>query len=179
VNQDLDNRNGSMARVPNERAVYEFRPMSAPDLATVRAWQAAPHVREWWDDEELTMASEDEPAMKQYIVAIDGRSFAYLQCYLQSAYAENGLGTHPPGTRGIDQFIGEPDMVGRGHGSAFVRAFVDGLLTAGVPRVITDPALANARAIAAYTRAGFRREREVDTPDGPALLMARNDATVG
>ena len=168
-----------MSLLSKQQAVYHFRPMSEPDLPTVRAWQAAPHVRQWWDDKPLTLASEDEPATKQYIVAIDGQSFAYLQCYLQSAYPHNGLGTHPPGTRGIDQFIGEPDMVGRGHGSALVRAFVDGLVTAGVPRVITDPALANARAIAAYVKAGFRREREVDTPDGRALLMVRDNLIVG
>lgn len=165
--------------MPNERPVYAFRPMAAHDLAMARAWQAAPHVRQWWDDEQLTLASEDEPAMKQCIVAIDGQPFAYLQCYLQSAYPQNGLGTHPPGTRGIDQFIGEPDMVGRGHGSAFVRAFVDGLLTAGVPRVITDPSLANARAIAAYMKPDFRRDQEVDTPDGRALIMIRDKPAGG
>jgi aminoglycoside 6'-N-acetyltransferase len=158
---------------------YHFRPMSVHDLAPVRAWQMAPHVRQWWDDDPIALAGEDEPAMDQYIVAVEGRPFAYLQCYLQSAYPQNGLGAHPPGTRGLDQFIGNPDMVGRGHGSGFVRAFAEGLLTAGVPRVISDPALANVRAIAAYTKAGFRREREVHTPDGRALLMVRDGAIVG
>ena len=66
-------------------------------------------------------------------------------------------------------------MVGCGHGSAFVRAFVDDLLRQGTPRVITDPSVANARAIRAYEKAGFRRDREVDTPDGPALLMIRDN----
>jgi aminoglycoside 6'-N-acetyltransferase len=162
---------------PNAQATYQFRPMTAHDLTMVRAWQAAPHVREWWDDDELTLASEDEPAMNQYIVAIDERPFAYLQCYLQSAYPENGLGPHPPGTRGIDQFIGEPDMVGRGHGSAFIRAFVHRLLTAGAPRVITDPDPRNERAIRAYAKAGFRPEREVVTPDGRAHLMVRDNSS--
>jgi aminoglycoside 6'-N-acetyltransferase len=151
--------------------------MSVRDLAIVRVWQAAPHVREWWDDEEITLVREDEPAMDQYIVAIAGQPFAYLQCYLQSAYPENGLGRHPPGTRGIDQFIGEPDMVGRGHGSAFIRAFVDGLLTAGAKRVIADPDPRNTRAIRAYAKAGFRPEWEVVTPDGRALLMARENSS--
>jgi len=77
-------------------------------------------------------------------------------------------------TRGIDQFIGEGDMVGRGHGSAFIRAFTDTLLAAGTPRVITDPDPANARAIRAYEKAGFRKQHEVDTPDGRSLLMVRN-----
>jgi aminoglycoside 6'-N-acetyltransferase len=39
---------------------------------------------------------------------------------------------------------------------------------------VTDPDPANTRAIKAYERAGFRRDRVVDTPDGPALLMMRD-----
>jgi len=65
-------------------------------------------------------------------------------------------------------------MLGCGHGSAFIRAFVEGLLSDGTPRVLTDPDPANARAVRAYEKAGFRRQREVDTPDGRALLMIRD-----
>ena len=65
-------------------------------------------------------------------------------------------------------------MIGRGHGSAFIRHFADRLLAIGTPRVVIDPDPANARAIRAYEKAGFRRERIVDTPDGPALLMVRD-----
>ena len=50
--------------------------------------------------------------------------FGYLQCYDLTAW-NSGFGDHPRGTRGIDLFIGEPDMIERGHGSAFIRAFVD------------------------------------------------------
>ncbi len=158
--------------------IYRFRPMSADDLPLVRRWLEAAHVREWWGDtlEQFELVSGDlnEPAMDQLIVASGDRPFAYLQCYDQTAWPENGLGCHPPGTRGIDQFIGEGDMVGRGHGSAFIRAFTDTLLAAGTPRVITDPDPANARAIRAYEKAGFRKQHEVDTPDGRSLLMVRN-----
>jgi aminoglycoside 6'-N-acetyltransferase len=81
---------------------------------------------------------------------------------------------HPPGTRGIDQFIGELEMLGCGHGSAFIRHFTDGLFSAGTPRVVTDPSPTNARAIRAYEKAGFVRDHIVDTPEGPALLMVRD-----
>jgi aminoglycoside 6'-N-acetyltransferase len=156
---------------------YPFLPMSAVDLPLVRRWLAAPHVTRWWGDpgEQLRLVSEDleQPAMDQFIVAIDGLPFAYLQCYDQAAWPDNGLGIHPPGTRGIDQF-GEPDMTGRGHGSSFIRAFVVGLMRAGTPRVLTDPDSANARAIRAYEKAGFCKDRMVDTPDGRAVLMVCN-----
>jgi aminoglycoside 6'-N-acetyltransferase len=111
--------------------------------------------------------------MAQFIVAADGQEFAYLQCYNLSAW-NCGFGRQPEGTRGLDQFIGEEALVGRGHGSAFVRAFADRLLANGTPRVVTDPDPANARAIQAYAKAGFRRDRLVETPDGTALLMIRD-----
>jgi aminoglycoside 6'-N-acetyltransferase len=158
--------------------LYQFRALTAADLPMVRGWLAAPHVVQWWGDPDrefgLVQSDIDHPAMDQYVVSIDDRPFAYLQCYDQLAWPENGLGDHPPGTRGIDQFIGEPDLIGQGHGSAFIRAYVDRLLAAGAPRVLTDPDPTNARAIRAYEKAGFHGEHVVDTPEGPALLMVRN-----
>ncbi len=85
-----------------------------------------------------------------------------------------GLGAQPEGTRGIDQFIGEADMLDRGHGSAFIHAFVADKLAAGTPRVVTDPNPANLRAIRAYEKAGFIPDRLVNTSDGRSLLMVCN-----
>jgi aminoglycoside 6'-N-acetyltransferase len=157
---------------------YVFQPMTAADLPMVRAWLTAPHVVAWWGEpaHQFTLISEDlaHPAMDQFIVAIGERPFAYLQCYDLSAWPDHGFGSLPDGTRGIDQFIGEADLVDRGHGSAFIRGFVDDLLTAGTPRVVTDPNPDNARAIKAYEKAGFGGQGFVDTPDGCALLMVRD-----
>jgi aminoglycoside 6'-N-acetyltransferase len=156
---------------------YAFRDMSAADLPSVRHWLRSPEVVRWWGDPEeqyaLVSGDLDHPDMDQFIVGVDGRPFAYLQCYALAAWNQ-GFGSQPPGTRGIDQFIGEPDMIGRGHGSHFIRQFVDALLRSGTPRVVTDPDPANARAVRAYEKAGFERDRLVDTPDGRALLMVRN-----
>lgn len=157
---------------------YEFRPMTAADLPLVRGWLTKPHVRAWWGDprEQFALVQDDldDPAMEQFIVTTAGRPFAYLQSYEPAAWPEGGLGEHPAGTRGIDQLIGEPHMIGRGHGSAFIRSFTNGLLRAGAPRVVTDPDPENGRAVRAYEKAGFVRDHLVDTPDGSALLMVRN-----
>ncbi len=156
---------------------YQFVPMAAADLPLVRRWLETPHVAEWWHDPagqfELVSGDLDHPDMAQYIVAADGRPFAYLQCYNLSDW-NTGFGPQPPGTRGLDQFIGDVDMVGRGHGSALIRDFTERLLARGTPRVVIDPDPANARAIRAYEKAGFARDRVVSTPDGPALLMVRS-----
>ena len=152
--------------------------MLVADLPLVRRWLAAPHVAQWWGDADEQYARVhndfDEPAMQQFIVGEGDQPFGYLQSYDLAAWPDEAFGTQPPGTRAIDQFIGEPDMMARGHGSAFIRAFVAGLLASGTPRVITDPDPANARAIRACEKAGFRRQRVVDTRSGPALLMVCN-----
>ncbi len=153
---------------------YVFRPMAAADLPLIRQWLAQPHVRKWWGDpaEQYALVSGDldEPAMDQFIVSIGGEPFCYLQCYELTAW-NTGFGPQPARTRGIDLLIGPADMTGRGHGSALIRAFVADRLHNGAPRIVTDPDPLNSRAIRAYERAGFRKDRMLDTPDGRALLM--------
>jgi aminoglycoside 6'-N-acetyltransferase len=158
-------------------SVYIFRPMIAADLPLIQRWLALPHVREWWGDPEkqyaLVSADLTEPNMHQFIFSSAGGPFGYLQCYDLTDW-NTGLGPQPNCTRGIDLFIGDPNMIGRGHGTALIRCFVDDLLAKGLPRVVTDPDPANARAIRAYEKAGFEKHCEVKTPDGPALLMVRD-----
>jgi aminoglycoside 6'-N-acetyltransferase len=156
---------------------YLFHPMSAADLPTIRRWLETPEVVRWWGrpDEQYALVSGDlnHPDMDQFIVALGDRPLGYIQCYALSTWNQ-GFGSHPPATRGIDQFIGEPELIGRGHGSAFIRQFADSLLASGIPRLVTDPDPENGRAVHAYAKAGFQSERLVDTPDGQALLMVRN-----
>jgi len=156
---------------------YCFRAMRAADLPLIRRWLALPHVLEWWGNPEeqfaLVSADLDETAMDQFIVSTAGDPLGYLQCYDLSEW-NAGFGVQPQGTRGIDLFIGEPCMIGRGHGSALIRCFVTDRFRQGLPRIVTDPDSANRRAIGAYEKAGFHIDRSVETPDGPALLMVRD-----
>jgi len=156
---------------------YLFRPMTPGDLSLVRRWLETPEVVRWWGepDEQYALVSGDldHPDMDQFIVAIDDHAFAYIQCYALATW-NAGFGVQPAGTRGIDQFIGEPGMIGQGHGSGFIRQFADSLLESGLPRIVTDPDPDNGRAIRAYAKAGFQNEGLVDTPDGLALLMVRD-----
>ena len=157
-------------------ASYQFRPMSADDLPLVRDWLRVPHVKQWWhdaDDFEFVSGDLDHHDMAQFIVSVDQRPFGYLQCYRIGDW-HAGFGPQPDGTRGVDQFIADPNMVGCGHGSAFIRQFIEGLLDNGTPRIVIDPSPTNPRAIRAYEKAGFRRVHEIDTPDGRALLMVRD-----
>ena len=99
---------------------YAFRPMAAADMALARRWLQTSEVVRWWGDpdEQAALLEEDleDPRMTMWIVSHEGRPFAYIQDYDPRAWNLHHLGDLPPGSRGIDQFIGEPDMLGRGHG---------------------------------------------------------------
>src|ERR1700753_1931716 len=158
-------------------SAYFFHPMSRDHLPMIRRWLETREVVRWWGEPdqqyELVSGDLDHPDMDQFIAVAGDAPFAYIQCYALSTSNES-LWPRPQATRGIDQFIGEPAMIGKGHGSSFIRQFTDGLLSVGVPRIVTYPDPAHARAGRAYAKAGFERERVVNTPDGPALLMVRN-----
>ena len=67
-------------------------------------------------------------------------------------------------------------MIGRGHGSAFLRLVADRLKAEGAPVVAIDPDVENVRARRAYEWAGFGRAVAVDTCKVPAILMTFDDA---
>jgi aminoglycoside 6'-N-acetyltransferase len=156
---------------------YGFRPMTSEDFPMARRWLETPEVRRWWGDPDgevsLMEADLDDPRIRMWIVSHENRPFAYIQDYDPHGWAMHHFSDLPPGSRGIDQFIGEPDMIGRGHGSAFIRAHVDRLIARGAPAVGTDPDPDNARAIRAYDKAGFVRGGVRHTEWGVSLLMTR------
>lgn len=152
---------------------YAFRPMTEGDLPMVREWLTRPHVAEWWADGadfEFVSGNLDHHDLAQFIVNLNEAPIAYLQCYRLGDWHVN-FGSHPAGSRGLDQFISEANLLSQGHGSAFVRQFMDELFAQGVPRFVIDPQPDNSRAIRAYEKAGFARRHEIETPDGRALLM--------
>ena len=154
---------------------YGFRPATWRDLPLLRAWLRAPEVRRWWGDpaEQAALLEADlsEPRMVMRIVSFAERPFAYAQDYAVHAWPQPHFSGLPQGARAIDAFVGEPDMLGRGHGSAFLRLLAERLKAEGAPVVAIDPDVENIRARRAYERAGFRGDTVVETAAGPAVLM--------
>ena len=145
----------------------------------IHRWLETPAVREWWIDADGKPAdpieADDlaEPDVAMWVVSSHDRPFAFMQDYDPHASEGHHFAHLPPHSRGIDQFIGEPDMIGRGHGSSFIRARVDALLAGGAPAVGTDPHPDNARAIRAYEKAGFLAKGICSTAWGRCRLMER------
>ena len=162
--------------------LVELRLMREEDLPMLHEWLNRPHIVEWWGNERPSM---DEVRAKYlprvlaaervtpYIALLDGRPFAYAQSYVALGSGDGWWEeVTDPGVRGIDQSIADETLLGQGLGTRVVRALVQRLLRdPAVTTVQTDPAPDNARAIRCYEKAGFRRVKDIVTPDGPATYM--------
>lgn len=140
-----------------DMARYRFRAATMADLGLLAGWLKAPHVSRWWnsdapfDEEKLA-----DSRVSRWVVWLGERPFAYMQDYAVHGWPQHHFDYLPDGSRGIDQYIGEADMIGKGHGTGFIGQRMRDLFGQGIPALATDPNPENKRAIAVYERLGFR-----------------------
>ncbi|MEO8020412.1 GNAT family N-acetyltransferase [Polaromonas sp.] len=160
---------------------FSFRPLQMADLPVLHGWQARPHWTEWWGEAPTWAEVEaeygayiaDPTHVQPHIALLDGQPFGYIQSYVAMGSGGDWWEAETdPGVRGIDQSIADAAQLNRGLGTAMVKAFVARLFSDPiVTHIQTDPDPRNTRAIRCYEKAEFRAVREVQTPDGTALLM--------
>jgi RimJ/RimL family protein N-acetyltransferase len=178
----------SVAVAGTDAPVFTFRALGDEDLDLVRAWLLRPHVRRWYDDvageaypddtiAEYRIAMRGDDPTDYFIVELDDRPIGQIQSYLiddEPEYAAM-LDLGRPAF-GIDLFIGEPELIGRGHGPALIRAFLRdvGFSRYSVDLCVIGPTTSNVAAIRAYEKAGFRFFKnylEPETREPPHYLM--------
>lgn len=187
--RDPKNTGRPLHRVASDR--IGFAPLTAADEDMLMRWMQEPHVGEWWGlpDEEMervrsitravdrgkvapadkTSAAPDERA-DLFVATLDGTPCAYVELWEpHGREGDQWYADQPSGTVAINMFVGPPDMLGRGVGSAVARACAERLARDGVGRIVVDPDSANERAVRAYARAGFVEERGYD--DGSVIVM--------
>ena len=81
----------------------------------------------------------------------------------------------------MDLFIGDPALVGKGHGPRLLRAFLRDVVFRryDVAECVIGPSVRNASAIRAYEKAGFVFWRDAVIPgeaDPERILRIRRDA---
>jgi aminoglycoside 6'-N-acetyltransferase len=154
---------------------YSFRAVCRADLPFLHGWLTTAEVARWWGNPEAQFAllKDDfqNPLMRMRIVSFDCQPFAYAQDYDAHSWPQNHFRELPAGSRAIDSFIGEPDMIGRGHGSTFLRLLAQRLISEGAPLIAIDPDVSNVRARRAYAKAGFRETGIHQSNEGHVVLM--------
>lgn len=78
----------------------------------------------------------------------------------------------PDGSIGIDQFIGEEEIINRGVGTNAIKMFVEMIMRERNPSsIILDPSPENKRAIRCYEKAGFKHYETKAGEEGLAYMM--------
>jgi aminoglycoside 6'-N-acetyltransferase len=160
-----------------------FRRLARADFALLARWLQTPHVARWWNHETSPAALErdfgptvdgDDPA-DIFIAGVDARPVGLIQRY---TFADNpdylaevaSLVDIPANAWSMDYFVGEPELLRAGLGSAMLSALVRATWCDD-PRattVIVPVVVANIASWRALEKAGFRRVAEGPlTPDNP------------
>jgi RimJ/RimL family protein N-acetyltransferase len=164
-----------------------FRLMTREDLPLVHEWHQQPHVVRWWtvrktfeetENHYLPTIEGTEPT-QHYIALLDGEPLGMVQTFLVSDYPDYAaLIEEGEGTAGLDLFIGDEALTGRGLGTEMIQRFIDEIVFAR-PETIActaDPAVRNTASLRAFEKAGFRKVRElVDPQDGELHALVRRE----
>ncbi|GIH18241.1 GNAT family N-acetyltransferase [Rugosimonospora africana] len=172
-----------------------LRPITRDDLPRIAGWLTEPHVAAWWqtssdltdvEAEYLPCITGDDPT-EVFAIEIEGRPIGLIQRYLIGddagwARAMAAAGVRADRSAGIDYFVGDPALVGKGIGSAVIASFTDQTFsrypTADAVAVAVQQA--NRASWRALERAGYVRlwagQLDSDDPSdaGPAYVYAKS-----
>lgn len=143
-----------------------FRPLKEPDLEYMMKWLTDERVLEFYEGRDFQcniealrekfLGRENVPGL---MIELDGEPIGYSQMYpvrgddlKEYDYPETGENVYA-----MDQFIGVPELWGKGIGTEYLRMALEYLKREkGTEVVLLDPHESNGRAIRAYEKAGFR-----------------------
>ena len=126
-----------------------LRSLTEADRPELIRIHRTPEVAEFWGDDDVALnpGTGDEP-VHQFAIVVSGQLAGYIQGYeqLEPQYTYAGM----------DVFV-DPALQGQGIGTDALRTLARWLIgKRGHHRLVIDPRADNARAIAAYTRIGFK-----------------------
>ena len=176
--------------------MLELRPATVADVALLEAWARRPHVVQATSADpaateafegadwvaEVSRTDELGADVWEVLVAeLDGRPIGMIQIIDPHREPDHYWGAIEPHLRAVDIWIGEPELLGRGHGTAMMRLAIERCFAdPTVAAIVIDPLARNTAAIRFYRRLGFvdvgvRRFGDDDRGEGDECLVMRLD----
>ena len=137
-----------------------LKPLEEADLPGLWRWLGDPEVRRFYGERPDSIGELREDYLERgvnpvwrFVIEEDGEGIGEIQ------YGHPYPGAEFVWTAAVDILIGEPGARDRGLGTEAVRTMLSYLFgVRGIHIVMIDPEVANARAIRAYEKAGFRAD---------------------
>ncbi len=145
-------------------------------------WRNRPHMRFYQkaplslDDAyaRLMPRIRGEDDCLAHVASLNGRPFGYVQCYLIMDSPDYAREIGVSDGVGLDYFIGEPELIGRGLGRAMLAAYLREVAFPSFPheqRCIVCYETENLASGGVLASLGFRRERELIEGGVPSTVM--------
>ncbi len=154
-----------------------FKALDFSDIPLMHYWFNMPHVqkfyslRSWTEDEVLAKLtpyiSGDKP-VSGFVILLDANPIGYLQSYEVSDYPwsnQNLPEEIVKGAIGVDLFIGDERLLGKGLGQQIIQTFIETRVCPQYQYCIVDPDMNNVPAIRCYERLKFKEHQIIDTED--------------
>ena len=143
--------------------MINFRRVSKKDFKKLYFWLNIPHVKEFWDPNDIFTFEEisvkytkriKEKKIDIYIFSYNNVDIGFIQSYFVSdlsLFRIEGV------VEGIDLYIGDIKYLYKGLGKEIIRQFIENYIFVDnlVEYVVIDPEVRNTSAIKAYKKAGF------------------------
>lgn len=146
-----------------------FRVLRDNDMPMLLGWLQWPHVKQWWNDGDDTLEK-----VKSHYTANSHTTKRFLLLHGEGTQVPIGYFQYyiTPTEIGVDQFIAEESLLGKGIGSEAIGRFIDLIQQQHGPRIIlTDPSPDNKRAIRCYEKVGFRHRETVQGQKGNLVYL--------
>jgi aminoglycoside 6'-N-acetyltransferase len=164
-----------------------FRKLQISDLELIYDWFRKPEINKWYAEGKTWSFSDIEqkylPRIQGkentpgFIIEFDEIAVGFIQYYPLTAALPNSLTQENiidyqidlTKSAGIDLFIGETLLLGKGYGPQIIVKFLQTIVFKKYDLVFIDPDKINTRAIKAYQRSGFQPVE--DHQDEQTVLM--------
>jgi len=161
-------------------SLYSFTPLQTDHFPLLLQWLTAPHVHKSWDPQiewnEKLVAEKYRPYVAGYklvngkkqpihafVIGFEEKPIGYIQLYEAILFPRQGYLLEeqlpaelaPYKLAAIDLFLGEPSVLGKGHGARAIEQFLQEHAQSRFDGCIVDPEIENWAAIRTYEKAGF------------------------
>lgn len=163
-----------------------FESLEEMHFPLIHKWFNSPHIqayyslRDWTIEEirqKLTPYIKGVGEMKCYIVSVKRNPIGYVQSYPVKFHPwenQDLANDVIQESAGIDLFIGEKELVGKGLGCDVLDAFLEHHIWPYYRYCLADPNIYNEASMRLFKKCGFREHTRIKTQDAlkqPAILQ--------
>lgn len=152
----------------------KFAPISDQDIPLITRWFNTPHVqafyslRFWTEEEARNKLLGRKKSVYPFLIYFDQKPIGYIQYYplAEHPWPEQEIDEEASrNAAGLDLFIGEEEMVGKGLGPRIIRAFLEQEIWPKFAYCFVDPDARNSASLKMFQKCGFAFHKNIETHD--------------